>query len=204
MFELFFKNRKNAIESLKLFNEKAEKLNNLSFVTTFFSEPTKCTIRYQAKDDNTGIMAHGRSGPSDESIDAFVLTIRFFLQDNEKCSFRNLATIYDENLSNTELRKEFHTIRNKLNIALDSNAGIAININDIEFNQRKILDTIIYGSLSHSNTEKKKVYDLIKNTPLLSMFEFQFINTLGMLFRAISIITNINYKAIQYLENFKY
>lgn len=79
---------KSATDTLLLFNEKADKLEDLSFTKEL---------------ENSGVTISGklgqpvqaqRHGPDDESIDAFVLTMRFFVQDNEITSFRNMADLY--------------------------------------------------------------------------------------------------------------
>ena len=68
---------KSAADTLLLFNDKTDKLENLSFTKEL---------------GNSGVTISGklgqsvqaqRHGPDDESIDAFVLTMRFFVQDNE-------------------------------------------------------------------------------------------------------------------------
>ena len=78
------------VAALDLFNEKARKLEGLSFTRILASQKTGVTLSWKEGDPVT----IERSGPDDEAIDAFVLTLRFFIQDNESTSLRNLANLY--------------------------------------------------------------------------------------------------------------
>lgn len=83
------------IKSLSLFNEKASKLSRLSFTKEIFKCSTGVTIKINRKNDGFYELTQERRGPFEEAIDAFVLTIRFFIQDNESVSLRNIAKIYE-------------------------------------------------------------------------------------------------------------
>ena len=75
------------LETLKLFNEKADKLESLSF--TYGLADNGVTISAKI---GQAVESH-RQGPDEESTDAFVLTMRFFVQDNESISLRNMAKL---------------------------------------------------------------------------------------------------------------
>jgi hypothetical protein len=77
-------NQRKIIDGLNLFNEKAERLDKLSFVKTMFETKTGVSLSGEAKEDGTFEINSERSGPDEEAVDAFVLTFRFFIQDNEK------------------------------------------------------------------------------------------------------------------------
>ena len=83
------------IKSLLLFNEKADKLERLSFIETIFKYDSGASITINKRDDGLYDLIQERRGPLEEAIDAFVLTMRFFIQDNEPISFRNLTKLYD-------------------------------------------------------------------------------------------------------------
>jgi len=67
-------------ESLRFFNKKADKLLGLSFTKSVFGESTRLEISME----DGGPLKVCRWGPGDEATDAFVLTFRFFIQDNEE------------------------------------------------------------------------------------------------------------------------
>ena len=64
--------------------------------------------------------------PDDEAIDAFVLTLRFFIQDNEPTSLRNTSKLYASLPINPSHVARFGG-RRAPNALLDSPAFISIN-----------------------------------------------------------------------------
>lgn len=100
-----------------------------------------------------------------------------------------------------KLKEEFVSRRNQINTYLDSNSAIAITINEGTLNHRKILDIVIYGGLSHANTEKKRKYDFWMKSPLKAIIENDFVCSLTILFKAIKSICDLNKIAIQTLES---
>jgi hypothetical protein len=197
--ELKMKND-NIIHSLKLFDEKADKLERLSFVETVFKYTSGVSIKINKREDGLYDLIQERTGPLDEAIDAFVLTFRFFIQDNEPISFRNLADLYERAPIDKRLKDDFSSLREQINSYLDSNSALRITINEETLTHRKILETIIYGGLSHANFEKKKKYDFWMKTHLRAMIENDFVCSLAILFKAIKAICDLNKKVIEYLK----
>src|SRR5581483_10285452 len=106
-------------QALRLFNEKAEKLESLSFTSVITKQTTG--VMFSGSNTEAGsFMSMERFGPSSESIDAFVLTFRFFIQNNEVSSFRSMVNVYDSGLFSTPLSTEWRDLRADLNRALDS------------------------------------------------------------------------------------
>ena len=190
----------NIINSLRLFNEKAEKLERLSFIETIRKYNTGFSIKINKRENGLYDLIQERRGPLEESIDAFVLTIRFFIQDNEAISFRNIASLYECAPVDNQIKSDFNKIRTQLNDYLDSNSGMAITINEETLNYRKILDIIIYGGLSHANPNKKEKYDFWVKTPLKAMIENDFVSSLAILFSAIKSIYKLNTTVIDILK----
>ena len=188
------------IKLLRFFNERAEKLERLSFTKTISKYNSGFSIKINKREDGLYDLIQERRGPMEEAIDAFVLTIRFFIQDNEATSFRNIARLYDSAPINEKIKNDFIKIRTQLNEYLDSNSGMSITVNEETLNHRKILDTIIYGGLSHANPEKKRKYNFWVKTPLKAMIENDFVCSLAIMFNAISAIRRLNMLVIDFLE----
>ncbi len=184
------------IKVLKFFNEKAEKLKNLSFTKiTLFKQQSSVSISAKVgKPVNVR-----RKGPDEEAIDAFVLTFRFFIQDNEKSSFRNLKKTY-EGLPIPQQKKDlFNLVRKWLNEFLDSNSILVINGKPLS--NRHILEVFIYGGLSHANEEKKKEYDMWMSNPILKpLVENEFVYILGAVLQYILYIKSLNEEVIKEIE----
>jgi hypothetical protein len=192
------------IKLIELFNEKAEKLVRLSFIETMFKYNSGVTIKINKRDDGFYDLEQERRGPREEAIDAFILTIRFFIQDNESISLRRLAKIYEMAPIEKKLKAKFILLKNQINEYLNSNSFIVININNKEemLTHRKILDTIIYGGLSHANKKKKIEYDIwMKTPPLKAIIENDFVYSLAILYEDIKSICDLNKIIIKTLES---
>lgn len=180
---------------LKLFNEKAEKLLNSRFVKYLNEKGLSANI---SDNDNQGFKVE-RYLPDQEAIDAFILTFRFFIQDNEKSSFRSLGKTYEKLLISIELKKKFVEWREALNHYLDQK--ISMTLNGYNPSNREILDIFIYGELAHSNPKKKTIYDSWKEMWYSYTFlEVWFCSILEHVLRAIRSVAEINKKAIVELE----
>jgi len=84
----------SAYPILKLFISKTKKLENSSFLESLIKEfRLGLNIEVGKPVQVTSIR------PQQESIDAFILTFRFFIQDNETISLRNLEKIFESNLA---------------------------------------------------------------------------------------------------------
>lgn len=189
------------VNSLKLFNEKAQKLERLSFIETISKYDSGFSIKIDKREDGLYDLIQERRGPLEEAIDAFVLTIRFFIQDNEASSFRNLSRLYECAPVDREIKNDFIKVRTQLNEYLDSNSGMAIIVNEEKLNHRKIMDIVIYGGISHANNAKKKrKYDFLVKTPLKAMIENDFVCSLAIMFKAIKAVCKLNMLVIDILE----
>ena len=194
-----FLNRKD-LDAMILFNEKVDKLNNNSF-TKIISEGFG--INFFMKKDEDFVLE--KRLPSDEEIDSFVLTIRFFIQDNELSSIRNLATETYSKLPDYRKEKiEFINARNKLNNYLDSpNGSLKIEDNGKQLVPRKIYDTIIYGELAHSkNRFKRDKYKEWMSHPIKGqILKAEFVLILSNILNCISFFRTINESLINDYNN---
>ena len=144
--------------ALKLFNEKAAKLESGGFVRGLLAHGLKLRIDMEPQ-----VTTYTLEGLDQDAIDAFVLNYRFFCQNNDAISFQNMAELYSRLPIDEEQKPMFKDARQQLNDFLDAPSGFGIN-NDIH-TYRRIVDTCVYGGLAHANKEKKKEYDLWMRTP---------------------------------------
>ena len=89
-----------------------------------------------------------------------MLTIRFFIQNSERCSICNLSKIYndDKRVSN-EHRDQFNNLRTIFNDTLDLEVWFAINKSRLTY--RQVLDGMIYSQLAHSSKERHREFSQI-------------------------------------------
>ena len=114
---------KEELYALKLFNEKAKELSNSRYVKFILKEKK---ISFEVK--SIGIK---RIMPDEDAVKAAVLTLRFFIQDNEKCSFRNMEKVYSSLPISEELKRKYFDIRKKLNEYLDAHTNVKFQGEDL-------------------------------------------------------------------------
>lgn len=187
--------KQRAIEALTLFNEKTDELINSNFVKHMQSVDLKVSLRMLSG----GEMEVKHTLPDQEIIKAFVLTIRFFIQDNESSSLRNLAKIFEKLHISHDLKNDFSRVKNRLNQEFEKKGFL--NLNGKELTYREIFDTFIFGGLAHANKEKKKEYDnWMKDVSIASLLRMEFYTFLMYFLNCIAYIKKINLKAIAELN----
>lgn len=177
--------------SLRLFNEKADKLLKTRFVC-FIKETGKLSATISSNDEGATVT---RVLPDQDAIDAFVLTFRFFIQDNEKSSFRQISKSFEKMPISSELKKELLDWRDALNKYLDNKVNITVF--GYTPTRREVLDIFIYGGLAHANPQKKVIYDSWKKDDFTYAFlEVHFVSILEVVLRAICGVGNVTKRAL--------
>jgi len=180
----------NAIADLELFNEKASVLFNSSFADAMLRNQSAFMFSWKAGEDYEAVLV----GPEGESVDAAFLTLRMFMQDNDRISIANIAKIY----ASTELdqfRPEFDLLRSHINTFLDSKNGI--DFFGEQYTNRETMELLLYGSKGHSNRDKEAKLRKLMSTPLVSGLYLNMVNiAVGNFISGIVAISNLNKKAL--------
>lgn len=181
------------IRHLQNFNEQADTLKKLSFVPKVFGQETG--VQVSASQGQSIIIK--RRGPDEESIRAFVLTFRFFIQDRDKISFGKLAEHYNNLPISQERKDKFNAIRAYINDFLNSKSQVNIN-NSTNWD---IIDIFIYGGLAHIIPDKKKTFDYWMSKPIANVFLInEFVYILGIITAQIETIKNLNLEVFKELN----
>ena len=189
------------ISALKLYNEKSNELLELSFLKTITNPKAGVTISGHLKDSGEYEINSEIRGPSKEAIQAFVLTFRYFIQNNESISFKNISELYNVANIDAELKKQFESARIELNNMLDSSNFMNLKYNNEILSNRKIMDVFIYGALAHANPQKYRLYnEWMSFPPAAVLFQNCFNLILGHTLEAIVFVSRLNEKAIVQLE----
>jgi len=187
------------IESLRLFNEKAERLLHSRYVT-YLRETRKLSVSFNFKRGQEPKIE--RVLPDQDAIDAFVLTFRFFIQKREVSSFRHLAKVYEKLPISPELKKNFVEWRKALNDYLDRKVNCTIH--GFTPTTRELMNTFIYGGLAHADPKLKVLYGEWKADMLVfPILETHFCGILERVLMAIVNVAEINKTAIEKLEQTK-
>lgn len=180
------------LRSLRLFNEKVEKLAGNSFSRHVSQQKSGVTI----SDRNGQLVVVERQGPGQESIEVFVLTLRFFIQDNEESSLRNVDRAYDAALVSSELQAEFRKTRQALNDYLDSETYHVAE--GRQLTNREVLETFVWGGLAHANPDMKKRYDSwMAQGPFAEVYQFTFVTVLTAFMEALIRMRQVNVEVIE-------
>lgn len=191
-----------ALRALRLFNEKADELEESLFTKRILTERSGVEINAHQVESGMALRAT-RFGPDKESIKAFVLTFRFFVQDNEPSSFRNMAGFYnDPDLPfNPWTRRRFNSARDAVNADLDAHSFAQVN--NQRLTNREIFEVFLWGGLAHAYAKKgrKETYDMWKAVPgFFQLMENDFVYTLARILNAIFYIRELSKEAISELE----
>jgi hypothetical protein len=144
-------------EILGLFDEKADLLAQRRFSQRLRDEGAGVRLR-----SGTGERHVTYFGPDDEDLAAFLLTLRLFLQDNERTSLRNMARLYSALPISEALRQEASDRRSALNTKLAEAPHVRIVGEGID-TLCAVLDVFMYGHHAHANSAKRMIHRRLTN-----------------------------------------
>jgi len=175
---------------------KLEKLERISFLEKINHPDSGITISFR-NEQGEGIIKQERRGPDEEAIDAFVLTFRFFIQNNEPTSLGNMEKFYLEAPIEPGLQQEFVNLRKEVNEYLDG--SINISLNGEALTRRRLMEVFVFGGLSHANEEKRIIYKTMMSSYGAMLFENEALVILRNIHVAIAFIKSLNEKALEHL-----
>lgn len=189
------------IAALELFDSRIQKIHSRSFIRKYEESKNLVTITATKTEDKWDIQTAYRRA-DDESVDAVVLTLRFFILDNESCSLRNLHRIYNETDCLSELADDFNARRGHIDDFLSRRAEPKKQ-GDEPITYRDILDAFVFGDLAHTNNENaRKRYVVWHGDPMTSaMFTHMFHHIAYEIFAVCAEISRINAVALSRLRS---
>lgn len=185
-----------AIADLELFNEKADVLLNSSFSEKLLRNQSAFLFSWSEGQEPESVLI----GAEGESVDAAFLTLRMFMQNNDRISIGNIAKIYESELDISPFRQEFEAIRLQINTFLDLKNGI--NFFGKQYTHKETIELLLYGSKGHSNREKESELKGLMQLPIISNLFLHMVNVaVANLVKGISVISEINTRALLSLHN---
>ncbi len=174
-------------ERLVLFNQKVDKLESLSFARDIAG--SKFTMK--------GARGEGfvieRKGPKGEQFDAFILTLRLFMQDNDNISVRKIKESYDILPISNDLKQQFNDSRDEFNKYLDQPSSLSHNNHN--FTHREIIEIMLYGEYAHIT--KRKIYHTIMNFGFMGeLYNNEFVHIAGNFLSFLRFLQELNLKAM--------
>ena len=175
------------IRILERFNEKVDRLKQRGFAEE--SKGGGAIVEWRRGTGWDGF----HIGPSEKTVDATVLTLRFFMLDNESTSLANMYKLYSDSNIDPQLSAQFCEIRDQINAYLESPSNLSIS-EEGNMTHRQILDLFINGDLAHANNATTETnYRSISQTAFFPLFQDDFTKTLLLLMSALNEIQQINY-----------
>ncbi len=165
-------------ELLQRFCAKVQELEDMRFLR----QARSTGIKFRMEWDRGGPMTQTRHGPDEESVKAFLLTLRFFLQDNEPTSIRKIAKLVQISGVRQDLKDRFEDERNALNRHLDSSGNVNVVASGHTYTRRDVLYTFLYGLYAHHNEQYALRLKLWRSSgvemPLRTIFDNVVLNVL--------------------------
>jgi hypothetical protein len=184
-----------ALHAPRLFNEKADKLESLRFTQYIITQrQIGLTVSYR-----DGQLSVETRWPAREAIDAFLLTYRFFVQDNEPTSLRRMAATYESLPQLAAHSASVAGMRANLNASLDQLASFLYKGRDVT--RREVYEVFLWGGLAHANREKKSLYDEWATEPgIFAFLQLVFVSVVVEVLGAVLWMRRINCDSIALLE----
>ena len=154
----------NYLERLELFNEKAEIIKKCKFTKYVSRKRVGVTV---SKTNGKPVKIK-KTEPDIDSLHAFILNLRFFIQPNEISNIESISEAYEELPISQIEKNSFINAKNKLDNILDSK--INFNFNGETPTYRYVFERFIYGSIAHANIDKKMTVDYWVSKKLLIPF----------------------------------
>lgn len=190
---------KSDLDLVYTFNEQVGKLSRSSFAKWVHERYPKNDSSWLKVFENMRIsVQNGLYFPDNESVEAYILTFRILTQDND-CSIRNLAAIYEKLPENNKTKQSFNALREDLNKYLDTDSSI---YDGSRWTRREIMDNMLYGYFAHTNKKKKEVVDgwMSSNPHLKSIVLTQFTSALAVIYIAFSRFQALNLDLIYSID----
>jgi hypothetical protein len=191
-----------AIQTLRLFNEKAAKLERSEFAAKIFDEPSGVNIAF---DVGSGVKAQ-QVGPSEGAIDASVLTLRLFMQKREPISLESMVKLYTDLPVNPAIGQKFNEVKAALDEFLSSpisrHSVVKVEIDGQEPTRQDLITYFIYGDLAHvMDAPKRKVLETWRANPIIHLALENHLNvTMSAYLNTIFWMRELNDLALKELE----
>jgi hypothetical protein len=184
---------------LRLYNEKTEVLRNRNFRKQVFIEDHGVEINFRAGAPITAT----KRGADEEATEALALNLRFFVQERDGISLKQMAELYQQLPVPAEDVKRVLAAVKSVDAFLDSEIEQPRIVTDgVPLTNRRLFETFMYGLLAHANQDKNEQYERWRNAPaMLTILETLFEEIVAGLLNVIWSFHQTNLRAIQTLES---
>jgi hypothetical protein len=171
-------------QTLETFVEKANLLKSFKF-----DEHVRSVGQgFSANKTDDGSWVIDFSLPDQEKRDSFILSFRFFYQNNESISLANLKRFLNDPELSDEWRKGISNVLKNYYRYLNGHFTQTVNLFDGHPTRREMLDTVLYGGIAHANkpemVRRFKLWtrDGVRENVLLQSFAVMLIEILRVIY----------------------
>jgi hypothetical protein len=188
-------NAADAPRLLRLFNTKAEELNESPFIAAVRAGKVNWSAHWER--DKGGEVVPNL--PDEWDINGYVLPFRLFFQDRDGFSFDCLSQLYPKlDISNC-LKVRADEVQGYVKRHMGALSPVILD--GEQMGRQQIFDTLMYGGLAHVNEDKQPMYDKWASHGLQKILVYsEFVQTLAALTQAIFWMRRVNRDALQELE----
>ena len=187
-----------AIQRLKLFNEKAETLHGRKYILMVTGPNNSFTVRFFPD-----AVEYYTQGADEEARLAVVSTLRMFVQPRDGISPGQIAELYEALPVKVDpkAKESARKAADSFKVYFEQPTGITFQA-DVLTNGR-LFEVFMYGNLAHANDDKRAEYEKwMKHPAAAALMPVFFDEIVTVLLRGIFSSHAMNGRTIQLLETF--
>jgi hypothetical protein len=174
-------------EVLEIFVESVDELLGSDFLAQVKADGISNQLKWS---HDTEFLSE-RTGPKRDAVKAFLLTLRFFQQNNEATSLCNMEDRINGLDIDAALKERFRTSRHNFNSYLDKPPSVSFPNGSGVDNRRRILEAFLYGIFAHANPKHRRRVKTWEGEPYFDDIRSQFDLILLDYLKAVSAMANV-------------
>lgn len=174
-------------EVLEIFVESADELRDSRFLAQAKTGGVSTSLSWSG----AGGLVAQRTGPEREAVKAFLLTLRFFCQNNEPTSLCNMENRISALAIDADLKDNFRKFRANFNAFLDGQPSVGFPAGSGADTRRDIFNTFVYGVFAHANPNYRRQVKTWEGQPYYHDVQAQFDLILLNFLAALAAMANV-------------
>ena len=175
--------------AVSTFAQKVDRLEKSSLWK--FMTSTSWRVAWDFQTDQAGEDA---LMPDVEHLEAYVLNLRFFIQDNEPTSLRNIGLLYESDCQDPSLVAQFNAVRDMINSELDRSTWFRFNGQTVTYGA--IFMGMIYSEFAHADRNKHALFQQMSAHGFGYMLAMDsFLRCVHLVHRGLVLVRNLNASA---------
>ena len=184
----------DAIQRLRLFNEKADTVRRGSFLEKVSRDDHGVTLHLRAG----APLSVEKRGVDEEATLALALTLRFFVQPRDGISLQQVAQVYESIPVPTKYSQSARSAADSVERFLDQPTGLVFQNSPIT--NRRLFEVFMYGGLAHANDDKRDEFERWTRGPFREMMYYYFEDIAEEIIGVVRSFYNMNERTIAFLE----